>query len=111
MTSPANADVIGGINFPHNLGGFELREVIDNEKSNPGLGTTLFYSAPGVKISVFVYDHAQKNIPDGVDFILINNEYGEAIGNVQQAYSDAQILIREERFLVAGIPILQSAFK
>lgn len=33
VISPVDADVIGGINFPRTLGGFELRSVIDNEKS------------------------------------------------------------------------------
>lgn len=111
MISTAHADVIGGINFPRNLDGFELRSVIDNEKSNPGLGVTLLYNAPGVKVSVFVYDHSQSNIPEGIDSSIIHNEFAEARGNVRQAYPDAQILVREARFLVAGIPILQSAFQ
>jgi len=50
MVLPAHADVIGGIDFPRTLAGFELRSVIDNEKSNPGLGVTLFYNAPGVTV-------------------------------------------------------------
>lgn len=108
---PAHADVIGGISFPRTLGGFELRSVIDNEKSNPGLGSTLLYNAPGVKVSVFVYDHSVRNIPKGIDSKIIHSELAQAMGNVQQAYPDAQILVREERLLVAGIPILQSAFQ
>ena len=111
MCTPSHADVVGGINFPQSLGGFELRSVIDNEKSNPGLGVTLFYNAPGVKISVFVYDHSQKNIPEGIDSSKIKSEFVEARGNVQQAYPDVQVLVLEERFLVAGIPLLQSAFQ
>ena len=39
---PVHAEVIGGMDFPDTLGGFELRSVIDNEKSNPGLGVTLY---------------------------------------------------------------------
>lgn len=111
MISPTHADVIGGINFPRTLGGFELRSVIDNEKSNPGLGVTLLYNAPGVKVSVFVYDHSHSKVPEGIDSPIIHNEFSEARGNVQQAYPDAQILVREEQFLVAGVPFLQSAFQ
>jgi len=111
MVLPAHADVIGGTNFPRTLAGFELRSVIDNEKSNPGLGVTLLYNAPGVKISVFVYNHSQSNIPDGIDSTLVYNEFGKASGNVQQAYPDAQLLAREDQYLVAGIPLLQSAFQ
>lgn len=40
MSSPAVADVIGGIDFPKSFGGFELRSVIDNEKANPRFGVT-----------------------------------------------------------------------
>lgn len=111
MIPPVHADVVGGINFPRTLGGFELRSVIDNEKSNPGLGVTLFYNAPGVKVSVFVYGHSQKNIPDGIDSPIIHNEFYEAKSNIRQAFPDAQILEREERLFVAGVPILQSVFQ
>lgn len=111
MLLPAYADVVGGINFPRNLSGFELREVIDNEKSNPGLGATLLYNVPGVKISVFVYDHSHRNIPEGIDSAIIHKEFSEARNNIQKVYPDAQILVREERFLVAGVPILYSAFQ
>ncbi len=111
MISPVHADVIGGISFPRTISGFELRSVIDNEKSNPGLGVTLLYNAPGVKVSVFIYDHSQKNIPEGIDSSIIHREFSEAKGNIRQAYPDAQILVREERLLVSGVPILQSAFQ
>jgi hypothetical protein len=111
MSLPVHAVVVGGINFPRTIGGFELRESIDNEKSNPGLGVTLFYNAPGVRISVFVYNHSQRNIPEGIDSSIIRKEFAEARGNVQQAYPDAQILAREERILVDGVPFLQSVFK
>lgn len=111
MSLPADADVIGGFNFPRTLGGFELRSVIDNEKSNPGLGVTLLYNAPGVKISVFVYDHSQRNIPDGIDSSVIRDEFAEARSKVQRMYPDTQILVRESSFVVANIPILHSAFQ
>lgn len=111
MAFPVDADVIGGINFPRTFGGFELRSVIDNEKSNPGLGMTLFYGAPGVRASIYVYNNSQSNIPEGIDSSIIRNEFAQARGHVQQVNPDAQILVREERFLVAGVPILQSAFQ
>lgn len=110
MVLPAHADFVGGINFPRALAGFELRSVIDNEKSNPGLGVTLLYNAPGVKISVFVYNQSKSNIPDGIDSSVVQSEFVEAVGNVQQARPDAQLLTRD-RNLVAGIPLLQSVFQ
>ncbi len=111
MIAPVDADVIGGIDFPRTLGGFDLRSVIDNEKSNPGLGVTLLYNAPGVKVSVFVYDHSQKNIPEGIDSSIIHREFSGAKGDIRQAYLDAQILVQEERLLVSGVPVLHSAFQ
>ncbi len=53
----------------------------------------------------------QRNIPDGIDSIIIHNEFINARGNIQQAYPDAQILVREERLLVSGVPIVQSSFQ
>jgi len=111
MFLPVHADVVGGIDFPRTLASCKLRSVIDNEKSNPGLGVTLLYNAPLVKVSVFVYDHSQRNIPEGIDSSVIRNEFAEARNNVQQMYPDAQIMVREGRFLVADIPILHSAFQ
>jgi hypothetical protein len=111
MGFPAHAEVIGGINFPRTIGGFELRSVIDNEKSSPGLGVTLFYKAPGVKISFFVYDHSLDNIPEGIDSTIVHDEFDVAISNVQHTYPDAQILVREERLLVGGVSIVQSSFQ
>lgn len=105
------ANVVGGVDFPKSLSGFELRSVIDNEKANPGLGYTLLYNAPGVKVSVFVYDDSQRGLPEGVDAPVVRKEFAKARGNVQQVYPDAQILVREERFVVGGVPLLHSAFQ
>lgn len=111
MCLPANADVIGGIDFPHTLGGFELRSVIDNKKTNPGLGVTLFYNTPGVNVSIFVYDHSKHNIPEGIDSSVIRKEFAEASGNIQQANPDAQMLVREESLSVGAVALLQSVFQ
>ena len=110
MFLPVHADVIGGIDFPRTLAGCERQSIIDFEKSSPGLGVGLSYNAPFVKVSVFVYDHSQDNIPEGIDSSVIRNEFAQAISHVQQSYPDTQMLVKEEKFLVADIPILHSTF-
>jgi len=111
MLFPAHADVVGGVNFPRTLGGFELQSVIDNEKSNPGLGVTLLYQAPGAKVSIFVYDHSQKNIPQGIDSTIIRSQFNRAKSDIQLVHPDAQTLKQDERLLVAGVPMLHSEFQ
>jgi len=111
MFLPAHAKLIRGFDFPRSLAGCELHSVIDNEKSNPGLGVTLLYNAPLVKVSVFVYDGSRRNIPEGIDSPVIRDEFAGARSNVQRMYPDTQIWVRESRFAVADIPILHSAFQ
>ena len=110
MCSPVYAAVVGGMDFPNPLGGFELRSVIDNEMSNPGLGVTLLYNAPGVKVAVFVYNYSQSNIPDGINSTLIQKEFSKARSNIQQVYPDAQTLVGVEKLRVKGTSVLHSAF-
>lgn len=105
-----HAETVAGIDFPSAPAGFELRSVIDNEKSNPGLGVTLFYNAPGVKASVFVYDDSQPSIPDGVAGAAVRDQFATAVGHVKQFYPDAQSLARETKVTIAGIPLLYTAF-
>jgi hypothetical protein len=108
--SLTHAETVGGIDFPSAPAGFELRSVIDNEKSNPGLGVTLLYNAPGVKASVFVYDDSQPSIPDGVAGAAVRDQFATAVGHVKQFYPDAQSLARETKVTIAGIPLLYTAF-
>ena len=108
---PVRAEVIRGIDFPRQLGGFELGSVIDNEKTNAGLGVTLLYNAPGVKVSVFIYNHSRRALPEGIDASVVRSEFAEARNNVHQVYSHVQPLVREERFNVIGVPLLHAAFQ
>jgi hypothetical protein len=106
----ARAESVGGIDFPANLAGFELRSVVDHESAHPGLGFALLYNAPGLKASVFVYDHSVKNIPDGADSSVAHRELLEANGNIELIYSDVRVLQREELTFVAEIPYLHSVY-
>ena len=66
LSLSAQAELVRGINFPSQLGPFELMRVIDNEKSNPGFGASVLYNAPGIKATVFIYDYGHGHIPDGI---------------------------------------------
>ena len=111
LSQSLRGEVVGGFDFPKRLAGFELQSVIDNDKTNPGLGVTLLYNAPGVKISVFVYDRTLQRLPDGIDALKSQREFAEAKSNIHQTYSDAKVLAQEERFNVAGVPMLHAAFQ
>ena len=105
-----HAEVIGGLDFPQTLGGFALKSVIDNKKIDAGLGTTLFYSAPGVKIAVFVYDDSLKQLPDGIDSQAIRSQFAQATRDISQAHPDAEILAKN-RAGWHGVALLHAAFQ
>jgi hypothetical protein len=111
LWSPVRADVVGGIDFPPKLAGFELRSVTDNEKTNPGLGVTLLYNIPGVKASVYVYNHAQRNIPPGIDSLILRNEFVKASGDVLKFNTGARVLKSEDQMKIGAIPVLHSSFR
>lgn len=109
MCLPAHAVVIGGIDFPRTLGGFELKSVNDLEKLSPGLGVSLNYNVPGVVATVYVYGATWGNIPDGADSPIIKKHFASVKNDVIKIHPDAKILDRESQFLVEGIPVLHSA--
>jgi hypothetical protein len=111
LCAPADAEVFGGIDFPQNLGGFVLRSTHDYEKTSPGLGTSLFYSLPGVTVTVYVYGQSQYTIPDGIDSSLVRQHFSQVRREVQQVHHDAQILIQQERVSLAGVPALHATFE
>lgn len=111
MSTSLYAESIDGIDFPQTIAGFKLRSTIDNEKLTPGLGVTLRYGAPGVKISIFVYGHANLIIPDGIDSAITREHFANAREDIKNLYSDVQTLTDEQRFVVNGIPLLHFAYQ
>lgn len=111
MHLQAHAELVGGIDYPRVIGHFQLRSVIDNEKRTSGHGVSLLYNAPGVKASVFVYDLSERNIPEGIGSSVVRREFAHARSDVQQTYSDVQILVREKQSSVGGVALLQSDFR
>jgi hypothetical protein len=103
-------NIIGGIFYPLMLGGFELRSVIDNEKSYPGLGVTLLYGRSEVKISIFIYNKLKNSIPEGVESVDFDGEFAEATNDILRAYADARILMKERLVPISNITFLESIF-
>lgn len=100
---------VRGMNLPESVGPFTLRQIIDNERENPGLGSTVYYNAPGAKISVYVYDHSLKLIPDGIESEEIKSEFAVCKRAIKEAYPDAQLMVAAEKFNVGGVGLLHSA--
>ena len=108
---PIDENIYCGIRFPSLLNSFELRTVIDEEKSDPGLGVTLNYIAPHSKVSIFIYNLSLQNISENIESPVILDEYENAIGDIYQLYPDARIIVKREQLLVSGLPILHSEFQ
>lgn len=113
LPSSRTSEVVGGMDLPHTLAGFELNSVKDLEKLSPGLGVSLSYKFSGIVATVYVYDATLGNIPDGVDSPIIKKHFAMVKSDAIKVRPDAQIQIldRESQFLVEGIPVLHSAFQ
>ena len=77
-------DKYSGIPIPESLSKFKRTKIIDNESNTPGLGTTVYYSTPGLKATLYIYNLKKKTIADGVSS-FIRGHFSRAKGDVERA--------------------------
>ena len=69
---------IRGILLPNYFNGFAIREVIENETSHPGLGTTVkFDRAQGYSTTVYIYNAQIKQIPNGAKSDVLQDHFDQ----------------------------------
>ena len=94
---------------PVSLGEFVLNDVIDNESRHPGLGTTLLYNAPGVKISVFIYDNGLKSAILDTSSDLFKLHFKQVNTDVENYHAGAKRLEAKVDD-ISGLSVAQSAY-
>jgi len=107
---PTFAEPIRGFDFPKRIGQFNLGSIVNFERAKPGLGYGLPYNAPGVKATVYVYNNGISNLPTGIDSRIVKHQFNSACGDIEKVNSDAQRYRADERFTVAGIPLLHAVY-
>jgi hypothetical protein len=71
-----------GLVFPDRLASLKKGEVKNFEKERPGLGISVGYNAPGIAMTIFVYDYGIKDIPRSIDDPAIRRHFEQVVGDV-----------------------------
>jgi hypothetical protein len=71
-----------GLTFPERVGGAELGETHDFEKSDPGLGYGVRYQKPGWAIDVYIYDLSRSSIPDEVSSEILKAQLAQGRSDI-----------------------------
>jgi hypothetical protein len=81
VTVISHADAVGLL-FPHEIGWLHFDRLTDNEPLAPGLGVSLAYGAPGVKATIYVYDHGRQDIPSSMTNPWLQAEFETAANDI-----------------------------
>jgi|WetSurMetagenome_2_1015567.scaffolds.fasta_scaffold04467_8 hypothetical protein len=73
-----------GLVFPDRLASMKKGEVRDFEKDNPGLGVSIGYNAPGIALTIFIYDYRIKEFPDGPGDPVMKQHFDQVLGDVMK---------------------------
>lgn len=97
-----------GLSLPYGIGWFHYDSIIDNERTNAGLGKSIAYSAPESKMTLYIYDKGIKDIPDDLDSPIVVGEFKQAIGDFKSINADAEPwgdVMRSKAFLILAFKV------
>jgi hypothetical protein len=80
--APGFIDPKTGLKLAYEVGWLHLDGVTNNEAENPGLGYSVAYAAPGLKVTVFVYDRGNAVIPSELDAKIAKSEFNSAVSDM-----------------------------
>lgn len=96
--------------FPNKLSGVDLRNVINNEVDSPGLGVSAIYAAPGINISIYIYNKQIDSIPDDLNSEVVWDEFQEAGLDIYRAHPGLDSLIPAEVVTLSGVDCLHGFY-
>lgn len=99
---------VNGFDLPKEVAQFELRQVLDNERSHPGLGYTVFYNTPGVKVSLYLYN-LQGPVPEGVGDTT-REHFVQTHRDILSAHPDGELLGKARYAEAGGVPVMHAAY-
>ena len=99
------------LKLPQNIGPLRFNGV--NRYSDRRLGRSYGYNASGISLSIYVYDHGVKNIPDGPDSVPLCEQFQTAKSEIERGGNYDNVVFRGEvnRGLrdVEGSPVAREA--
>ncbi len=93
-----------GFVFPDHFAEMDKGKVTDYEKDHPGLGVSASYDAPGITLTIYLYDMGMKSISSDLNSAVFTEHFEQVVGEVIQAenrgvYSSVMRLSEAEVFL------------
>jgi hypothetical protein len=99
------------LKLPQNIGPLRYNGV--NRYSDRRLGRSYGFNASGISLSIYVYDHGIRNIPDGADSVPLCEQYESAKSEIERGGNYENVKFRGEmsRGLTsaAGSPVVREA--
>ena len=77
-TNPAT-----GLIFPDKLAGLDRGKVTKFEKKHPGLGVSIGFNAPGITVTIYIYNLKYKKIPADLKSKIFQQHFAQVIGDVK----------------------------
>jgi hypothetical protein len=77
-----------GLLFPYEIDWLHFDGLTDNETHAPGLGVSLAYGAPGVKATIYVYNHGRQDIPNSMTDPWLQAEFENAANDIRVINTD-----------------------
>lgn len=68
------------------IAGCRLTSIINNEAEHPGLGVSLLYACPSVKVALYIYDSQRKDITADIYSEVVRTAFDEARSQVYQVF-------------------------
>lgn len=72
------------LGLPYELGWLHYDGMTDNEPTDAGLGQSIYYGAPGIKATIYVYDKDIIEIPSDIDSSVVRNEFEVAVSDFME---------------------------
>jgi len=82
-------DSESGVIIPYEIGWLHYDGTIDNEPKMPGLGKSIGYGAPGMKLTIYVYDKQRVDMPTDIENDVVKEEYQIAVSDLVGASPNA----------------------
>lgn len=74
-----------GLVFPDQLAGMDRGMVTDFEAEQPGLGVSVGYNAPGITLTIYLYNMGMESVPDNIESAIFISHFKQVVDDVVQA--------------------------
>lgn len=74
-----------GLVFPERLAGMDRGKVTDFETEQPGLGVSIGYNAPGITVTIYLYNMGMESVPDSLQSPVFRSHFKQVVDDVVQA--------------------------